>query len=117
MTLANSKMTMRAIAACPHAEAALQLCVQLSLALDDFGLQSVSVPKPYWKNEAQFEFFFAFSDASVTEFERLTSMAPAGWWHSDEDLDRSAVWNRTEGNTFLHPAVDWANVELSRVSN
>lgn len=58
-----------------------------------------------------FEFNFNLTPASQEELSGIVSSVPSGWHHFGDEEDRSSVWNRAPGLSFLAPEVTWAELQ------
>ena len=107
------KLFLRLFANCGGPEEAAAIDARLCQALSAWHPSSASLARPYWKNEAQFEFTFNLQPASAASFLSITSLTKEGWApHRVNEPERSAVWNNVPGSSFLAPEVGWANLEL-----
>ena len=107
------KLFLRLFANCPGSEEATAIDARLRQALGAWDPIPASLPRQYWKNEAQFEFTFSLQPASAKSFISITCQAGNGWApHDASEPECSAVWNGAPGCSFLAPEVAWANLEL-----
>lgn len=105
-------MDIRTYATCGSLEQAKGIYNEIQLALADFHPAYFSDPKPYWKRPELFEFSFNLSPATEASFLEIVKSCDEGWLHMKGDHDRSSVWNRAEGLSFLAPAITWAELAL-----
>jgi hypothetical protein len=107
------KLFLRLFASCSGPEEAAAIDARLRQALSEWHPSPTSLARPYWKNEAQFEFTFNLLPASAASFISITSLTKEGWSdHQVNEPECSAVWNSVPGSSFLAPEVAWANLEL-----
>jgi hypothetical protein len=107
------QLFVRPYANCSNVSGARTLAQRLELALSRFAPRQHTLPKPYWKVKAQFEFTYLLSPPTEIVFHEVTSSTSSGWHHSaPSGGELSSVWNRTGDCLFLVPEVSWAELQL-----
>ncbi len=106
------KLFIRMFATCENTQSAREISASIADSLRDFSPKVFSAPKQYWKFPRFFEFAFTVSPATQDTFRAIIASCENGWLHTGSENDASSVWNRSESEIFLEPAVEWAEVSL-----
>jgi hypothetical protein len=107
-------LMVRLFAECANEAAAHAVAADLLRTLSDFHPQSRHDPQRYWKMPELFEFTYTLQPPTPQSIAELLALAGGEWHQGGEEFDRSCVWNRRKGCTFLLPEVRWAEAILTR---
>ena len=104
------ELFLRVFAECGSEGYAEHLQRELCVALTTWVLAKPSTARRYWKMPDLFEFTFRLTPATFEARDQIIGSA-SGWHHSGDELDRSSVWNRSPGVSFLVAEVTWAELQ------
>jgi hypothetical protein len=110
----SEELLVRLFAECADEVAAQSVAADLLRALGGFRAQSRQEPQRYWKMPELFEFTFALRPPTPQALADLLAHGAGEWDRRGDEHDRSCVWNRSDGCTFLLPEVRWAEAILTR---
>ncbi len=106
-----SQLLLRIFAICEDIHQAVQLGERIQQQLHPLKSTPSAPFERYWKIPEYFYLEFTLSPPTPENYEQLIENHPGNWQRWDSELQKSAVWVKSEGTQFLIPEIQWVEIQ------